>query len=68
MHITRRIGSVIDTYTEVKGLQGIACDAVDLALQERTESRVHRETASVAVSEIHACGQHRYCQFASFLD
>ena len=59
------VGAVVDAYTEVDGLQGGACDIVDLTLEEGTEGTVHGESARVAVGDVHTCGEHCDCDLAT---
>ena len=61
------VGTVVDTHTQVEGLQGGTRDVVDLALEERTEGVVHGEPARVAVGEIHSRGEHRDGDLAALL-
>ena len=67
MHRAAGIGGVVDAYAHIEGLQSRAGDIVDLALQEGTEGGVHRETAGVAVGQIHTCGKHGDSNLATFL-
>ena len=46
--VSAGICGIIHTKAQVERAQGIACDIVDFALQERTECAVHGETAGVA--------------------
>ena len=68
MGLTRTIERLIDTEGEVKGAQGIARDAADLAIEERAQSGVHGEGLGITISQIHTRSQHGNSQLASLLD
>ena len=58
VRIARRVGGVVHAHREVQRAQGVAGDAVDLAVEERAQGGVHGEGAGVAVGQIHARGEH----------
>ena len=65
MRIARRVGGVVHAHREVQRAQGVAGDAVDLAVEERAQGGVHGEGTGVAVGQIHARSEHGDSEFAA---
>ena len=68
MHISRGISRVVHTDGKVQRTQGIACNLVDFRIKERAECTIHTEGSRVAVSQIHARGEHGDGQLTTLFD
>ena len=67
MRIAIRIGTLVESETEVHSTHGTVRNTVDLALQERVQGAVHGEASRVSISQVHACRQHGHGKLASLL-
>ena len=68
MELSAAGDTVVHTEPDVEGTQCLTRDLVDLRVKEGGESRVHREARRVALSEVHARGEHGDSLLAALLN